>query len=121
MNRYEPEGNEMTDEYTCAVWYMRYFNAYYELCDTEEEAARYAVFLRDDGGGSVMGVQFADGRTIPRSEWALMDEVEEQMHAEEAAQAAQQPPARPVRTVRDPFQGEPVAVEVDEPAWLGRT
>lgn len=109
----------MIEVLNVAVWYMRHYSADFELCATEEEAARFAVVLRDEGMGALLGVQFSDGHLIPYRSWSFLDEVEERMCAEQAARAAQQAPARPTRTIRDPFQGEPVEVE-EAPSWLGR-
>lgn len=112
----------MADTYTCAVWYMRYFRPEYELCADEKEAAEYAVAVFDGGSGSILGVQFADGRTIPVNDWNFFDETMKRLDAENeariAAQKAVVPP--PAREALDPFNGEPLKIELDEPAWLGR-
>lgn len=105
----------------CAVWYMRYGGANYELCDSEEDAVRYAYALAESEEGSVMGVQFADGRLVERDQWqALTDYVEQRWREwrdSESKRSAAPPP--PSRRVRDPFDGQQVAADADVPDWLG--
>jgi len=113
----------MTDpSYTCAVWYMRYYNIEYELCATEEEAARFAVCLRDDSQGVPLGIQFADGRAVKSADWSFLDEVEELMRLEAADRVdrLRQETPPPSRKTRDPFDGNPLVVDLTEPSWLGQ-
>lgn len=101
----------------CAVWYMRYGASSYALCDDEAEAVGFATALDDSAEGSVMGVQFADGRLIERDEWQALKDYQEQQDA--AMRAAPAMPSSPMRSVRDPFGGQTVDVAVNEPEWLG--
>lgn len=105
-----------------ALWYLRYGNADYDLHDSEREAADSAVYMEDDCQGIALGIQFPDGRTIARDSWpefaAAGGRRNEAYEQSRARQAAAEP--RPVRKASDPFSGQPVEIEADEPAWLGR-
>jgi hypothetical protein len=109
-------------EHTCALWFSRYYNIDYQLFATEEEAARFSVHMHEDAQGVTLGVQFADGRTVKVEDWAFRDEVEQRMWREGTERAARQAalPPRPFRKAHDPFAGEPIEIELSEPAWLGR-
>jgi len=115
----------MTDEAKtseCAVWYMRHYSAYYELCEDEQQAVSYAYALVDAGEGAVLGVQFADGRLVERDEWqALADYQNERYSAwRDSVRAAEAlPPPPPPRQVRDPFEGHEASVDAGDPDWLG--
>lgn len=104
-----------------ALWYLRYGQPDYDLCDTEEEAARYGAYMAEDGGGSVLGAQFPDGRVIARDDWAAYALAVRQQEEEWRQQAAERRAAPPpvMRDARDPFEGKPLQIEVSEPAWLG--
>lgn len=105
-----------------ALWYSRYHSPDYELCDSEEEAARLGVGMEDSGGASVLGVQFADGSTIERDNWPAFRAAQEwfwkaQRESQEASDA--QPPV-PRREVLDPFCGHALKIRASDPQWLGR-
>ena len=100
-----------------ALWYMRYMSPGYMICDDEEDAAGIGAAMTDDGGASVLGVQFQDGRTIAREEWPAYAEAEKRRRQEEESRAQRKPP--PMRGIRDPFGGRALEVEVGEPGWLG--
>jgi hypothetical protein len=106
----------------CALWYKQYGDVYYMLCDSEEGAARTAVAMLKDGVASPTGVQFPDGRILPRDGWpAYADEKRRFEGAEDAQLASESARERPAtRPVRDPFGGATLNVPVAEPAWLGR-
>jgi hypothetical protein len=102
----------------CAVWYMRYGASSYELCDDEAEAVSYAYGLESAEEGYVSGLQFADGRLIKRDDWQALDDYEkERLAAMRAAVPLSAP--KPTRSIRDPFDGQTVDADVDEPSWLG--
>jgi hypothetical protein len=105
-------------DYECAVWYMRYGTAYYELWISEAQAVSYAYSLADSEEGAVLGVQFADGRLIKREDWqALAEHEQERMRALYAQPSTPRPPPR--RPTRDPFDGHQAHVDADDPGWLG--
>lgn len=109
---------ELPTKSTCALWYYRY-GPDYDLQDSEAEAARWAVVLEDgDEPALILGVQFADGRTIPADQWEALAEARTQARQEEANRPL--PTPIPTHTMRDPFRGEEVEVEDDSPSWVGR-
>lgn len=108
----------MTNE-QCAVWYMHYGSARVVLFANEREAAGFAYELADSGSGAVTGVQFADGRLVKRDDWQALDDYEDEVLRSASARAANAPPPPPTRKVRDPFDGQSVSVDADDPAWLG--
>lgn len=111
-----------TAEHTCAVWYWRYFNMYYELFQSEREAARFAVDLENDGEGDVSGVQFSDGRAVARNEWELFLQIdkEEDIRIMREIQQRLKAPSPPKRAIRDPFNNREIKIKITEPEWLGR-
>jgi hypothetical protein len=108
----------------CAVWYYRYHVLEYELCADEDEAVRFASGMSDAGTGAVIGVQFADGRTIKEGDWSALRAYEEEQwrrYEERArAAAANPPPKRTTRTITDPFDERKIIIDAAEPDWLGR-
>lgn len=104
----------------CALWYMRYHSAYYMLADSERDAAASAYWMIDDGGGSPMGVQFPDRRTLHIDEWPAFEAYQRDREVEEAEARNHPVEPHPTRTILDPFQGQRVDVEIDAPAWLGK-
>lgn len=114
----------MTDAPTsteCAVWYLRWGHPDhpdYDLADTEREAADLAAGIEaSDDGGTIEGVQFADGRTIKAADWTELHAARERRRAAES-QWMSRPPV-PTRSGRDPFSGKAIEVETDSPAWVG--
>ena len=107
--------------YAMALWWMRYNSPDYELYETEREAADFGSYLEDEGDGVVLGVQFADGRTIARAGWREYREARARRRDEDARRRAQEATRAPVpmREARDPFTGTAVKIEVSEPSWLG--
>lgn len=101
----------------CAVWFMRYGSADYELCDDETEAASYAYHLAESGDGALLGVQFADGRTIAADHWEAPGRYAEEVKRAEAQRPTPPPPA--MRKVRDPFSKQLTEVLARDPSWLG--
>jgi hypothetical protein len=103
--------------YTCAVWYLDdhgYLN--YDLFESEDSAANCAVEY--DGDGTVLGIQWSDGTAIPRGQWqAFTDAKHRERERWEQERNNQRP--RVTRLVSDPFKGSVIAIEVDEPEWLG--
>jgi hypothetical protein len=111
----------MTDEpeYPCAVWYIDdYGQIRYDLDIDEESAARMAVAY--DGDGTVLGLQWADGRTIPAGEWRAFAEARRRLRQLEQDRRDNPQPPVPTRRTNDPFRGRPIDIEVTEPGWLGR-
>lgn len=101
-----------------ALWYVRYHQPDYMLCDDEEDAAGIGAAMMDDGGASVLGVQFPDGRTIALENWAAYAEAERRRdEAFARARATNEKP--PMRKIQDPFTKRDLEVEVSEPGWLG--
>jgi hypothetical protein len=107
-------------ETTVALWFRRYMQSDYMLCDGEDMAAGVGAAMREDGGAVITGIQFPDGRTVEAENWAAFQAaVRERDRAVVEAPAA--PPARPVRRVRDPFRGDTVDIfGAGEPPWLGK-
>lgn len=113
---------------TVALWTICRHSPDYELFDTEAEAAAAAVAMDvylDGSAGVSMGVQYEDGRVLPREDWPAYREEEARRAAEDAARAAAaaaQPrkPAPPQRTIKDPFCGFDMDIDASEPGWLGR-
>lgn len=110
------------EEFTCAVWYWCYKSVYYELFETEQDAATYAWALEDSGNGAVAGIQFSDGMYIDRDNWAeyaaegvRQDARWKQQHEEQKVQ-----PKPELRRINTPVEdGGIISVPVTEPAWLG--
>lgn len=111
----------MSESTQCALWYMRYFQVYYDLCESEEEAATNAVAMQDAGSGSVLGVQFPDGRTVKREDWTAFDDAQTSwdQHWDEVTERTRNAPKVPTRAIRDPFEGKDLTTPIDAPAWLG--
>ena len=99
-----------------ALWYLRYRQASYALWDDEEEAAGVGAAMEADGGAVVTGVQFADGRAVPRNNWTAFAAARQRLLEVEEAPL----PPRAVRRRLDPFSGDMVEVDACDPEWLGR-
>lgn len=111
----------MADE-QCALWFWRHYSLDFDLYDTEEEAARAAVAMEDNGDANVQGVQFRDGRCLDRDNWPAYEQAESRIRQEEKEWAARYAaePARPTREIRDPFKRrEVLTVDEDTPGWVG--
>jgi hypothetical protein len=104
-----------------ALWLMRYHSPDYLLCDDEAEAASTALAIEDQGSGVPLGVQFPDGSTIKVDEWPVYAAAKQRQREAERQERAnwQAAPRPPMREARDPFRGQPVRIELEEPAWLG--
>lgn len=106
------------EELTCAVWYVGRYGVDFDTCTDEAEAASVAAGLHNgDEAATILGVQFADGRLVKAEEWQAFADARKRSAAMWAEAAARPQPA--TRTIRDPFTGEALEVEVDEPDWLG--
>lgn len=108
-------------EYQAAVWIVSYGSPDYELFETEEAAAGFAAHAMDNGQCSVLGVQFADGRSVRREDWKAYAAAEDrklQAWAAEADAVKDRTPP-PMREARDPFRHRQIEIEVSEPSWLG--
>ncbi len=103
----------------CALWYWRYHSPSYELCEDEAEAASMAVSIEDADDGSVVGVQFPDGRIVKVGDWDAYRAEEERRSREWRSRSAV--PPTPTRTIREPFTGQTLTVDTDEPPWLGQS
>ena len=79
-----------------------------------------AWYLREYGEGVPVGVQLADGCTLRVEEWPAFAEYLRKEEEAESERRAKPYVPRPKRTVLDPFEGQTVELDVDEPAWLGR-
>lgn len=108
-------------EYECAVWFWRYQVPDYDLFETEQEAAEFAVGMEDNCNGAASGVQFRDGRLIKRDDWVALRTAEADRNALYIAQAEARANATPppTRVARDPFSGTEIKVELSEPDWVG--
>lgn len=104
----------------CALWYWRYQVVYYEICGSEADAARFAVATEEHGDGVPIGVQFPDGRTVRVNDWPAYDEAQRTFWAVDDASAEAARAERPTRQITDPFKGQQLAVDADEPSWLGK-
>jgi hypothetical protein len=105
-----------------ALWTVKYGAPDYYLFESEAEAAGYAAYLTEwvEEGRNPLGIQFADSRALPLKSWPAFADEQERREAERKAKAALPPePQPPMRTVRDPFGGQALEIEADEPAWLG--
>ena len=100
-----------------ALWYWRYHWMKYDILDDEEEAAQMAAGMVDAQAGSPAGVQFPDGRLIPREEWPAYAEAQERLEA--AQRAAKKPEPRAWRKITAPFGGGEIEIDAGEPPWLG--
>lgn len=91
----------------CAVWYMRYGGAAYELCDDEQSAVQFAYALADQEEGAVSGVQFADGRLVERDDWQALSDYEDERYRAWRDSVANAPVVSTPSTRRafDPFGG----------------
>jgi hypothetical protein len=104
----------------CALWVWRYSRLTYELYDSEKAAAGAALATEDYGFGSVAGVQFADGRVVPREDWPAYREAEEAACAASLSLSQVVPPAPVMRRALDPFgSGTEVRVFGVDPPWVG--
>jgi hypothetical protein len=106
----------------CALWYWRHYAPSFDLCDDEQEAARRALHLEDDGQGAPVGVQFRDGRTVALADWPAYRAARDRRdaeHEERAKEAVAALKGRRTRQVVDPFEGTPLTIDADEPEWLG--
>ena len=110
----------------CALWVWRHWNLTVEMYNTERDAARAAMGIEDQGTGAVEGVQLADGRTIDRENWPLLDELREAEVARIREMVARMTPTTVGRRgidITSPFDSVGVAEwKADEPppAWVGR-
>jgi len=102
-----------------ALWYWRHHTPDFDLFGSEDEAARAGFHMEQDGHATVTGVQFPDGRTIARGEWAAWTAAAEQIERAEREEDERRK-SQPVRKVRAPFSGGCV-IEIDagEPPWIG--
>jgi hypothetical protein len=105
---------------TCALWYERWNQISYDLFDSEQDAAGFAVYLSNEGQGVPLGVQFADGRAVKIDEWAAFSDRQRQWEQSEHGGAGCVMEPRPTRPVRDPFTDAVVDIDAGEPRWLGR-
>ena len=87
-----------------------------KVFDDDLSAIRYGMGI-EDGGGSVAGVQFPDGRYIDRDEWtAFRDEERRRIAAWRDVEV--KPPA-PYRRVTVPWGDDIVGIDADLPDWVG--
>ena len=104
--------------YTCAVWYIDDRGQIdYELATDEEDAAKIAAWA--DGDGTALGLQRADGTTVPAAQWRALAEAKRRQRQAEQDRRDNPPPPIPVRLAQDPFRGREIEIEVGEPDWLG--
>lgn len=105
-----------------ALWTMVYNVIHVEMWDTEKQAAEVAVDMWLEGSGVVLGVQFADGRTVALSDWFLfkeeLDRTEKAL--QESLRAHLASPKPEVRSVKCPFVTNRSAMTTDDiPDWVG--
>jgi hypothetical protein len=104
--------------YTCAVWYIDdHGQIDYELAQNESEAARLAAWA--DGDGTALGLQRADGSTLPAATWQEFADEKRRQREAERERWENPPPPVPIRRALDPFRGRELDIEVTEPDWLG--
>jgi hypothetical protein len=106
-------------EDSVAVWFLRYNRPDYDLMDDEDSAARLAVAIEEEGNGSILGVQFADGRTHKADQWRALHDARRRSQEFWKERQANPPAPRPTRKARDPFMGKDLDIEISEPGWLG--
>jgi hypothetical protein len=103
--------------YTFAVWYINdHGQIDYDLAETEEEAARFAAWA--DGDGTALGLQRADGSTVPIAKWPAFSDAKRR-ERERWQEQRNNPPPIPTRRAHDPFMGREIDIETAEPNWLG--
>lgn len=110
----------MTEEptYTCAVWYLDdHGQINYDLFPDEADAANCAVGY--DGNGTVLGLQWADGQTVPARQWPAFAYAKRREAERWQQRRDNPPPPTPTRLTRDPFTARAIAIETTEPDWLG--
>ena len=100
-----------------ALWYWRYHSIYYDIWDSEEEAAGIAAGMEDNGGASVAGAQFPDGRVIAAEDWQALAEARDRLWSAQSEPVREKP--RPQRKITAPFGGGTTEIDADEPTWLG--
>lgn len=106
----------------CALWFYRNGHIDWELHDDEAGALEMAAWYEDgdnDDVVDVLGVQFADGRTIKAAEWAGLPEARqrERERRRRVSEAYREP--RPMRKARDPFTGATLMIHESDPPWAG--
>jgi hypothetical protein len=105
----------------CALWYTRHHAPGFELCDSEEDAARRGIWMEEHGEAVVLGVQFTDGHAVARGDWAAWQDAQRRLTQEyEARLEAQVREPRETREIRDPFVGQSLVTNAFTPAWLGK-
>lgn len=108
----------MTDK-NLAVWFWRNSQMEYETFEQEVDAARFAVCLNEYDNGSPVGVQFSDGRAFQVEHWKAFEDAQNEFDFSRAGRNELASNIR-YREIVDPFNHRPVAVEENEPEWLGR-
>jgi hypothetical protein len=104
---------------TVALWFWRFHSITYDIYDSESGAADAAVYLEEYESGVPIGIQFSDGRTVRVEDWPEYVEADARREARIEAKRAVTPPC-PTRRVLDPFEGQSVVVDGDDPSWLGK-
>lgn len=105
----------------CALWYWHQGQMDYELWDSEEEAAKQAVFMVEYETGTPVGLQYSDGRTVLVEDWQALKAAQAK-YDEEWQKRWSKPESekRPTRVILNPFNGGPIRIDAEEPQWLGR-
>lgn len=107
---------------TVALWFWRHYSITYDIYDNERAAADAAVYLEEYESGVPIGIQFSDGRTVRVEDWPEYAEADARREARIEADRTKRAvaPPRPARRVLDPFEGQSVVVDGDDPSWLGK-
>lgn len=105
----------------CALWYTRHYAPRFELCRSEDAAVQRGMWMEEHGEGLVLGVQFADGRAVPREEWAAWWDGQRRLEQEyQARLEAQMREARETKEICDPFSSQPLMTDAFTPPWVGK-
>lgn len=103
----------------CVVWWVHYGSAWFRLATDEDDAVRIAYGVTNSDEGSLLGVQYADGRAVKDDQWEAY-----QRYQDEQDSAPRPEPAPVARVVGCPFgDGHYGKVEIradeDLPEWIG--
>jgi hypothetical protein len=107
----------------CALWYWSHGSIQYQLYNTEQEAARGAVYMADDGDhGFPAGIQRQDGTWTALDDWEAYETERDRINDEvwRRIREEDKKPKPPTRKIRPPFNDREITIYATEPDWLGR-
>lgn len=105
--------------YICALWFWYNGGMEYELFQREVDAAKYAVCMVENEGGTPVGVQFSDGSTLRVEDWLAYKAAENEFMMARQSMLAN-PQKRESRVIRDPFNNQLVKIDSEKPQWIGK-